>query len=85
MPSGRGSSSSSYVLAEAIRAGTGAGRDRPARGRRHRRARAPIVAGELYGVAVPVVVADAATYRRIADGAALTVRADDDGALLETS
>ena len=75
MPSGRGSSSSSYVLAEAIRAGT-----------------APaavvlaeldpivtlgsIVASELYGIEVPVVVwvdPDAATGQRA------TVRAGSDG------
>ena len=39
MPSGRGSSSSSYVLAEAIRAGHGTRGDRPAGARRHRGAR----------------------------------------------
>ena len=75
MPSGRGSSSSSYVLVEAIRAGT-----------------APaavvlaepdpivtlgsIVASELYGIEVPVVVrADPG----IATGQRATVRAGGDG------
>lgn len=84
MPSGRGSSSSPSVLAEAIRGGVGPaaivlGEADPLV------ALGAMVADELYGVAVPVVVADAATYRRIADGAALTVRADDDGAVIETS
>jgi predicted aconitase with swiveling domain len=72
MPSGRGSSSSSSVLAEAIRAGT-----------------APvaivlfepdpilalgaIVARELYGRTIPVVVAQEPGVR---DGESVTVRAD---------
>ena len=67
MPSGRGSSSSATVLAEAIRAGTtpagivlgepdgiiviGA-----------------LVAAELYGVTIPVVVASPAGYAAIRDG-----------------
>jgi uncharacterized protein len=44
-----------------------------------------IVAAELYGVAVPVVVADAATYRGIAEGATVTVRADENAAVIELS
>lgn len=57
MPSGRGSSSSSTVLAEAIRAGTG-----PAgiilREPDRIIALGALVAAELYGRRVPVVVAD---------------------------
>lgn len=75
MPSGRGSSSSSYVLAEAIRAGTapvavvlGAADAIVALG--------AIVAAELYGIAVPVVVsADPA----LATGSTVTVRAEAGG------
>ena len=66
MPSGRGSSSSSYVLAEAIRAGTG-----PAaiilREPDGIIALGAIVACELYGAAPPVVVLSAA-YDQIRDG-----------------
>jgi uncharacterized protein len=75
MRSGRGSSSSASVLAEAIRAGT---------------APAGILLGEpdlilaigsavgeeLYGVRVPVVVLDATTLGTIRDGAAVAVDAD---------
>jgi hypothetical protein len=79
MPSGRGSSSSSSVLAEAIRAGT-----------------APvaivllepdpilalgaIVARELYGRTIPVVVTPEAAFRT---GDLLTVRADADVARVD--
>jgi predicted aconitase with swiveling domain len=72
MPSGRGSSSSASVLAEAVRAGT---------------APAAIilaepdlilaigsaVAEELYGVVVPVVVLEAGEMASIQDGAALRI------------
>jgi predicted aconitase with swiveling domain len=84
MPSGRGSSSSPSVLAEAIRAGTGpvaivlGEADALV-------ALGAIVAAELYGVVVPVVVADAASYRRIADGTTLSVRARENRAVIETS
>ena len=78
MPSGRGSSSSASVLAEAVRAGT---------------APAAILLGEpdlilaigaavgeeLYGVRVPVVVVDAATLAMVRNGAPVEV--DDDGAV----
>jgi len=74
MPSGRGSSSSASVLAEAVRAGT---------------APAAIVLGEpdlilavgsavaeeLYGVLVPVVVASAAEVPAISDGDEVRVTA----------
>jgi uncharacterized protein len=67
MPSGRGSSSSSSVLAEAIRCGTA-----PAaivmREPDGIVALGAIVAVELYGIAIPVVVADAATYGSLHDG-----------------
>lgn len=71
MPSGRGSSSSSSVLAEAIRIGTAPAalvltEPDPIL------ALGAIVARELYGVAVPVVVAD---LTGIEDGADLEVRA----------
>ena len=77
MPAGRGSSSSSYVLAEAVRAGTAPaavvlGEPDPIV------ALGAIVAEELYGVGLPVVVAPSpalVTGRRIA------VRADPDGAV----
>ncbi len=72
MPSGRGSSSSATVLAEAIRAGT-----------------APagivlgepdniivigaLVAAELYGIAIPVIVASRATLGTIGTGAEISL------------
>lgn len=75
MPSGRGSSSSSYVLAEAIRAGTapvavvlGTADAIVALG--------AIVAAELYGIAVPVVVS---TDPALATGSTVTVRAETGG------
>jgi len=75
MPSGRGSSSSASVLAEAVRAGT---------------APAAIVLGEpdlilavgsavaeeLYGVVVPVVVVDAGLLSVILDGEEIRVTED---------
>jgi predicted aconitase with swiveling domain len=67
MPSGRGSSSSSSVLAETIRAGTGpvaivlAEPDGIL-------ALGALVASKLYGRTTPVVVVDDATYRSIASG-----------------
>jgi len=76
MPGGRGSSSSASVLAEAVRAGT-----------------APVallvgetdlilsigsaVAEELYGVRVPVVIADAALRGRNADDDLIRIGPDD--------
>jgi predicted aconitase with swiveling domain len=75
MPSGRGSSSSSYVFAEAIRAGTapaaivlGEADAIVALG--------AIVAAELYGIEVPVVVARSA---ELTSGRTVTVRSTDDG------
>ncbi len=78
MPSSRGSSSSSSVLAEAIRAGTGpvaivlAEPDPIV-------ALGAIVARELYGVAVPVVVGDVA----LPDGVRLRVTADEQRSVIE--
>ena len=77
MPSGRGSSSSASVLAEAVRTGT---------------APAAIVLGEpdlilaigsavaeeLYGVTVPVVVVGPAVRAAIVDGAAVRIGPDGD-------
>jgi predicted aconitase with swiveling domain len=75
MPSGRGSSSSASVLAEAVRAGTAPVAfllDRPdlilSIG--------AAVAEELYGTAVPVVVVGPEVRRQIADGAQVQVGTD---------
>jgi uncharacterized protein len=82
MPSGRGSSSSSYVLAEAIRAGTA-----PAaillREPDGIVALGAIVARELYGTLVPVVVLGADAYGSVGDGDAIDVEARDDGATVQ--
>ena len=73
MPSGRGSSSSSSVLAEAIRAGTGpvaivlAEPDGIL-------ALGALVASKLYGRTTPVVVVDDQTYRSIIPEAAVEIR-----------
>ncbi|MGH2659261.1 MAG: aconitase X swivel domain-containing protein, partial [Actinomycetota bacterium] len=75
-PSGRGSSSSPSVLAEAIRAGTA-----PAaivmREADPIVALGAIVARELYGTRVPVVVAEEETYGSLRTGLTVTVRADE--------
>lgn len=79
MPSGRGSSSSSYVLAEAIRAGTA-----PAaivlREPDGIVALGAIVARELYGTRIPVVVLGADGYDAIVDGVTIEVAAGEDEA-----
>jgi uncharacterized protein len=82
MPAGRGSSSSPSVLAEAIRAGTG-----PA-GIVLREADAvvalgAIVAAELYGIRVPVVVVGAGAFASLTSGMSLTVRADGADGVIE--
>lgn len=76
MPSGRGSSSSSYILAEAIRADTapaaivlGEPDGIIALG--------AIVARELYGAEIPIVVLGADRYHTIPDGVAFEVRAEE--------
>lgn len=72
MPSGRGSSSSATVLAEAIRAGTapagivlGEADDIIVIG--------ALVAAELYGIAIPVIVASPATLETIRTGAEISL------------
>jgi len=75
MPAGRGSSSSSYVLAEAARAGTAPvavvlGEPDPIV------ALGAIVAEELYGIGLPVVVVPTPG---LVTGRHVTVRADPDG------
>ena len=83
MPAGRGSSSSSYVLAEAIRAGTA-----PAaiilREVDGIVALGAIVARELYGTRLPVAVLDAHAYDAIGDGALLEVVAGDEVATVRS-
>ena len=75
MPSGRGSSSSASVLAEAVRAGTA-----PAAFVLEEPdlilAIGSAVAEELYGVRVPVVVLRPEARAVIADGAELAIRSD---------
>lgn len=74
MPGGRGSSSSSYVLAEAIRA-----RASPAAILLGEPdgivALGAMVAAELYGTTVPVVVVDPAGYASLSSGAQVVVDA----------
>lgn len=77
LPSGRGSSSSSSVLAEAIRAGTAPVailllRPDPII------ALGAVVADELYGRAIPVGVLPADAYERLRSGMHLVVEADDE-------
>jgi hypothetical protein len=79
MPSGRGSSSSSSILAEAIRAGTA-----PAaillREPDPILALGAIVAGQLYGRTIPVVVLEGSEYDAIRSGDELIVEATGEGA-----
>jgi predicted aconitase with swiveling domain len=82
MPSGRGSSSSSSILAEAIRAQTAPAafillEPDPIL------ALGAIVAAELYGRTVPVVVVDQGAYEAIAASAHATVDATGDGATIQ--
>jgi predicted aconitase with swiveling domain len=79
MPSGRGSSSSSSVLAEALRAGTG-----PAaivlRDPDEIVALGAVVARELYGIETPVIMVDADAYDALETGAIVEVHGLIDGA-----
>jgi predicted aconitase with swiveling domain len=79
MPAGRGSSSSSSVLAEAIRAGTG-----PAaivlREPDGIVALGAIVARELYGTLTPVIVVDGDAFDALESGVVVEVHGLDDGA-----
>jgi predicted aconitase with swiveling domain len=81
MPSGRGSSSSSYILAEAIRAGSA-----PAaivlREPDGIVALGAIVARELYGSTIPVLVLNTPAYEAIPDATLLEVVAEDDRAIV---
>ena len=82
LPGGRGSSSSSSVLAEAIRAGTAPAAILLAE---------PdliivlgaLVAAELYGQQVPIVVISADRYATIAHDDAITVAAGEEWATIE--
>jgi uncharacterized protein len=74
MPSGRGSSSSSSVLAETIRAGTGPAAIVLAEPDGIL-ALGALVASTLYAKTTPVVVANDATYRLITSGTPLEIRA----------
>jgi predicted aconitase with swiveling domain len=78
MPSGRGSSSTSSVLAEAIRLGTA-----PAaillRQPDPILALGAIVARELYGTVVPVAVVNAETFHGLVDDRPVLVEATDRG------
>jgi predicted aconitase with swiveling domain len=84
MPFGRGSSSSSSVLAEAIRLGTAPAAIVLREGD-------PIlvvgslVAGTLYGNAVPIVALDPAGYGSIRSGDRIRVEATDDGGQVKVS
>lgn len=84
MPSGRGSSSSSYVLAEAIRAGTAPAAIvlREADGIV---ALGAIVARELYGTHLPVVMLAAGAYDAIGDGDAIEVETRGNAAMVRLS
>jgi predicted aconitase with swiveling domain len=79
MPSGRGSSSSSSILAEAIRAGSA-----PAaivlREADPILAVGAIVAAELYGRSIPIVVLDRDSYDAVTGAALLEVDAAADSA-----
>jgi hypothetical protein len=79
MPGGRGSSSSSSVLAEAIRSGSA-----PAafvlRDADPILAVGSVVAADLYGRGVPVVVVPDELYERIGPGDRVSVDAGPDGA-----
>jgi uncharacterized protein len=76
MPSGRGSSSSASVLAEAVRAGT-APRAIVLGEPDLILAIGSAVAEELYGVAVPVVVCPSEQLATIRDGAEVRIGQDD--------
>jgi len=84
LPGGRGSSSSSSVLAEAIRNGVGPAAIVLA-------VRDPIialgclVARELYGTSTPVAVLGDEAYHACASASRVAVEADDDHAVLQLS
>ncbi len=84
LPSGRGSSSSSYVLAEAIRIGTG-----PAGILLEEPdgiiALGAIVARELYGISVPVVTLDQRSFAALRSDSVLEIHASADAAFVSDS
>lgn len=84
MPSGRGSSSSPSVLAEAIRLGTAPAAILLAEADAIV-ALGAIVAAELYGRDCPVVVLDERDHRAIRDGAVVRVSAEGDAARVEVA
>jgi uncharacterized protein len=81
MPTGRGSSSGSATLAEALRVGKG-----PAAILMLERDAIVVVgamvAAELYGLACPVVLADARAWEALAAAANLTLEAGPNGAAI---
>lgn len=84
MPAGRGSSSSSSVLAECIRNGVGPaaivlGHSDPIL------ALGAFVADELYGRQVPIVVPDVTGWTRCATARHLSIEADEEGARITRS
>jgi predicted aconitase with swiveling domain len=84
LPGGRGSSSSSSVLAESIRNAVGPvgivlGASDPII------ALGCLVAQELYGTSTPVAVLDPEAYRRCAAASEVTVHADQDDAVIRVS
>jgi uncharacterized protein len=84
LPGGRGSSSSSSVLAETIRNGSGPvglvlGSGDPIL------ALGALVALELYGRAVPVVAVDPDTYNACRLARTIAIRANDEGATITIS
>jgi uncharacterized protein len=84
LPGGRGSSSSSSVLAETIRNAVGPaaillGAPDPIL------ALGALVAGELYDIRTPVAVLDPEAYRVCAEAAALEVSADDRRAVVRVT
>jgi uncharacterized protein len=81
MPGGRGSSSGSATLAEALRLGKG-----PAAILMLERDAIVVVgamvAAELYGLACPVVLADSEDWEALASAASLTLEAGPEGAAI---
>ena len=81
MPTGRGSSSGSATLAEALRLGNG-----PAAILMLERDAivvvGAVVAGELYGLACPVAVANGEDWEALAAAASLTLEAGPEGAAI---
>ena len=75
MSIGRGSSSASYVLAEAIRNGT-APSALILRESDEIIVLGAIVADEIYGIVMPILIVDDATYAEVASATSATISAD---------